>query len=121
MNHVENEDSGKLEYVRVPLRAQHNASFESPPHDREKVEPASLSYVRPIYGGSLKGAYKLPRSAIAALGNGDHEAGLATSDKLFGHHTALGRGIIHPMVMEIIVGCANARNGCADIRKSRKR
>jgi hypothetical protein len=33
-----------------------------------------IAYQRPIYGGSLKGAYKIPHSAIKAMGNGDPES-----------------------------------------------
>ena len=86
---VEEED-GKLFYERVPLKAHHRA------------DGGGVEYQRPIFGGDLKHAFKLPRSAIEALGNGDPDAGLAVSDQMFGHHTALGRGVVHPDVVRHI-------------------
>ena len=77
---------------RIPLRRA----------EPEADDGARLEYQRPIYGGSLKGAFRLPHSAIVALGDGDPEAGLAVADQLFGYHTALGRGVVHPDVVRLI-------------------
>lgn len=83
----DDDSDGILRYERVPLKA-HN-----------KADGGGVEYQRPIYGGSLKGAFKLPHNAIRALGNGDPEAGLAVADQMFGHHIALGRGTVHPDVV----------------------
>jgi len=90
---VEADDGDKraYHYERVPIG-----------HTEGKADGGGLEYVRPIHGGSLKEAYRLPRNAIRALGGGDLEAGYATSDAMFGHHTALGRGVVHPDVVRHI-------------------
>lgn len=86
-------DDGKYRYERVPLgRARHEADDDS----------GRVSYLRPIHGGSLEGAFKLPHNAIRALGNGDPDAGLAVADEMFGHHLALGRAVVHPDVVRHI-------------------
>ncbi len=66
------------------------------------ADAGKLEYIRPIHGGSLKGAYKIPPSAIVALGHGNREAGLAVCDEMFGHHLALGRGTVHPDIVRWI-------------------
>ena len=99
---VEEEDGDRrgFYYERIPVgRAQHRAD-------------GGLEYQRPTFGGSLKGAFKLPHNAVRALGNGDADAGLAVSDQLFGHHIALGRGTVHPDVLHDI--------GNGDIKAGRR-
>ena len=98
------DSDGMLRYERVPLRAHHRA------------DGSGVEYQRPIFGGSLKGSFKLPHNAIRALGNGDPEAGLAVSDHLFGHHTALGRGTVHPLVVAHI-GEGDLKAGHKVLRK----
>ena len=90
---VEEEDGDKrgFYYERIPLKAPH-----------KKADGGGVSYQRPIYGGSLAGAFKLPHGTIRALGNGDPEAGLAVSEQLFGTHSALGPGVVHPLVVQHI-------------------
>ncbi len=67
----------------------------------EDKAAAGVHYQRPIHGGSLRGAFRLPHGTIMTLANGDREAGLAVADETFGHHRALGRGVVHPMVIEL--------------------
>lgn len=66
------------------------------------ADAGNLQYIGPIHGGSLKGAFVIPPSAIVALGHGDREAGLAVCDEMFGHHVALGRGTVHPMMIALL-------------------
>ena len=79
-----------LRYERVPIgRAQHRA------------DGGGIEYQCPIFGGPLKEAFKVPRDAISALGNGDADAGLAVCDQMFGDHRS-GRGTIHPDLVQTL-------------------
>jgi hypothetical protein len=131
------DDDRKLAYQRIPLRA--DAVFFSDPkgpnryerimpsvasqksgiaYDRiprtgePQGEPDHYRYLPPIYSGDLKQGYRLPHRAIVALGAGDYQRGLNVSDKLFGHHRALGRGVVHPLILEL--------EGNGDINAGRK-
>jgi hypothetical protein len=55
------------------------ARFEARAH---KADSGRLEYQRPVYGGSLHDAFRLPHSAIRALGNGDPEAGQAVANDM---------------------------------------
>jgi hypothetical protein len=63
-----------------------------------------VEYQRPGYGGSLKGAYRIPHTALKAMGNGDLEAGRAVAGQMFGLHSALGSDTVHPEVVRELGG-----------------
>ncbi len=79
-----------------------------------------VHYERPLYSGSMTGAYKLPLSAVRALGHGDRRAGEAVPRSMFGEHAALGPGVVHPNAIQQI-GNGDAHLGRAILQQFVKR
>lgn len=69
-----------------------------------KADGGKVEYQRPVYGGSLKDAYRIPHTALKAMGNGDLEAGRAIAGQMFGEHNALGPDVVHPQVVSALGG-----------------